>query len=99
MIEPITFTSTLLHIIYSFCKANTYPIDSTQKCKFYFLRMKVEELLRQNENKDNGISVPDNWEETSYDAKLFAIPEHYKPYIDKVMLPRGLVMDRTEKMG
>lgn len=61
--------------------------------------MKVEELLRQNENKDNGISVPDNWEETSYDAKLFAIPEHYKPFIDKVMLPRGLVMDRTEKMG
>ena len=61
--------------------------------------MKVEELLSQNENKDNGITVPDNWEEVSYDAKLFAIPEHYKPYIDKVMLPRGLVMDRTEKMG
>ena len=61
--------------------------------------MKVEELLSQNENKDNGITVPDNWEEVSYNAKLFAIPEHYKPYIDKVMLPRGLVMDRTEKMG
>jgi len=60
--------------------------------------MKVDELLSQNLNKDNGITVPDNWEAVSYDARLFAIPEHYKPYIDKVMLPRGLVMDRTEKM-
>lgn len=61
--------------------------------------MKVDELLSQNANKDNGVTVPDDWASVSYDAKLFAIPAHYQPYIDMVMLPRGLVMDRTEKMG
>ena len=61
--------------------------------------MSLERLLEQNKNKDSGIRVPDNWEDFAYSSDKFAIPEQYKQYIDHVMLPRGLVMDRTEKMG
>ena len=61
--------------------------------------MSLERLLEQNRNKDSGIRVPDNWEDFAYSSDKFAIPEQYKQYIDHVMLPRGLVMDRTEKMG
>ena len=61
--------------------------------------MSLERLLEQNKNKDSGIRVPDNWEDYAYSSDKFAIPEQYKQYIDHVMLPRGLVMDRTEKMG
>ena len=64
-----------------------------------FYRMSLERLLEQNKNKDSGIRVPDNWEDFAYSSDKFAIPEQYKQYIDHVMLPRGLVMDRTEKMG
>lgn len=55
-------------------------------------------VTKQNVKKDQGITVPDNWKDYSYSSSLFAIPAHYQPYIDHVMLPRGLVMDRTEKM-
>ena len=60
--------------------------------------MGLDFILEQNKNKDQGITVPDNWKDFSYSANQFAIPQHYKPYLDHVMLPRGLVMDRTEKM-
>ena len=43
--------------------------------------MDIEKLLEQNKNKDNGITVPDNWKDFSYDAEKFAIPEHYKPFL------------------
>ena len=62
-------------------------------------RMSLERILEQNKNKDSGIRVPDNWEDFAYSSDKFAIPQQYKQYIDHVMLPRGLVMDRTEKMG
>ena len=61
--------------------------------------MSSEKLLKQNKNKDSGIRVPDNWKDVAYPADKFAIPDQYKPYVDYVMLPRGLVLDRTEKMG
>jgi hypoxanthine phosphoribosyltransferase len=60
--------------------------------------MSLEHLLEQNKSKDRGITVPDNWKDFSYSSNKFAIPTHYRPYLDQVMLPRGLVMDRTEKM-
>lgn len=60
--------------------------------------MNVEKLMEQNYVKDCGITIPDNWQDFSYKAEKFAIPDHYRPYLDNIMLPRGLVMDRTEKM-
>ncbi|CBY35407.1 unnamed protein product [Oikopleura dioica] len=60
--------------------------------------MKVEELLKSNDKKDIGIVVPDNWQSVSYDCDQFALPTHYKKYLERVILPRGLVLDRTEKL-
>lgn len=61
--------------------------------------MKVEELLSHNTKKDIGITVPDNWRDVSYSVDQFAIPPHYSKYLECVLLPRGLVLDRTEKLG
>lgn len=61
--------------------------------------MKVDELLWQNSKKDSGITVPDDWRSVSYDVDQFAIPPHYASYLECVLLPRGLVLDRTEKLA
>ena len=61
--------------------------------------MKVEDLLHNNEKKDLGIRVPDDWRSVSYAVDNFAIPPHYSKYLECVLLPRGLVLDRTEKLG
>jgi len=46
-----------------------------------------------------GITVPDDWRPASYSVDQFAIPPHYSKYLDRVLLPRGLVLDRTEKLA
>jgi len=46
--------------------------------------MSLEHLLEQNKNKDRGITVPDNWKDFSYSSNQFAIPAHYRPYLDQV---------------
>ena len=61
--------------------------------------MNVEELMSMNSKKDLGITVPDDWRPASYSVDQFAIPPHYSKYLDRVLLPRGLVLDRTEKLG
>ena len=61
--------------------------------------MRGQDLINQNRTKDYGITVPDNWRPVCYDIKHFAIPPHYQPYLDCVMLSRGMVLDRTEKLG
>nr|1FSG_A Chain A, Hypoxanthine-guanine Phosphoribosyltransferase [Toxoplasma gondii RH]1FSG_C Chain C, Hypoxanthine-guanine Phosphoribosyltransferase [Toxoplasma gondii RH]1QK3_A Chain A, HYPOXANTHINE-GUANINE PHOSPHORIBOSYLTRANSFERASE [Toxoplasma gondii RH]1QK3_B Chain B, HYPOXANTHINE-GUANINE PHOSPHORIBOSYLTRANSFERASE [Toxoplasma gondii RH]1QK3_C Chain C, HYPOXANTHINE-GUANINE PHOSPHORIBOSYLTRANSFERASE [Toxoplasma gondii RH]1QK3_D Chain D, HYPOXANTHINE-GUANINE PHOSPHORIBOSYLTRANSFERASE [Toxoplasma go len=40
--------------------------------------------------------IPDN---TFYNADDFLVPPHCKPYIDKILLPGGLVKDRVEKLA
>ena len=61
--------------------------------------MNFDKLLTENKEKDSGIRIPDNWKDYGYASDKFSMPEHYKAYIDHVMIPKGLVMDRTEKMG
>ena len=61
--------------------------------------MKVEELLSANSEKDIGITVPDDWKAGSFKVDHFAIPPHYAKYLECVLLPRGLVLDRTEKLS
>nr|AGW51293.1 hypoxanthine-xanthine-guanine phosphoribosyl transferase [Sarcocystis neurona] len=34
-----------------------------------------------------------------YSASDFIVPSHYKPYIEKILLPHGLVVDRVEKLA
>ena len=61
--------------------------------------MNFDKIIEENKEKDAGIRIPDNWKDYGYASDKFSMPEHYKAYIDHVMIPRGLVMDRTEKMG
>ena len=61
--------------------------------------MNFDKIFEENKDKDSGIRIADNWREYGYASDKFSMPEHYKAYIDHVMIPRGLVMDRTEKMG
>ena len=61
--------------------------------------MNFDKIFEENKEKDSGIRIADNWRDYGYASDKFSMPEHYKAYIDHVMIPRGLVMDRTEKMG
>ncbi|EPY73456.1 hypoxanthine-guanine phosphoribosyltransferase [Camelus ferus] len=46
-----------------------------------------------------------NWEEgisddePGYDLDLFCIPNHYAEDLEKVFIPHGLIMDRTERLA
>ena len=61
--------------------------------------MNFDKIFEENKEKDSGIRISDNWRDYGYASDKFSMPEHYKAYIDHVMIPRGLVLDRTEKMG
>ncbi|XP_066569911.1 hypoxanthine phosphoribosyltransferase 1, like isoform X2 [Amia ocellicauda] len=43
------------------------------------------------------LQIPDN--EKGHDLDLFCIPKHYEEDLDKVMIPHGLIMDRTERLA
>ena len=43
------------------------------------------------------IKIPDNFQ--GYDIEQFCIPKHYIEDIEKVIIPKGLVMDRTERLA
>ncbi|PFH34423.1 hypoxanthine-xanthine-guanine phosphoribosyl transferase HXGPRT [Besnoitia besnoiti] len=40
--------------------------------------------------------IPDD---ALYKAEDFLVPSHYKPYIEKILLPNGLVRDKVEKLA
>ncbi|XP_032082160.1 hypoxanthine-guanine phosphoribosyltransferase-like [Thamnophis elegans] len=46
---------------------------------------------------DHCIVIGDN--EQGYDLYLFCIPKHYVNDLDKVFIPHGLIMDRTERLA
>ncbi|TEA37064.1 hypothetical protein DBR06_SOUSAS210225 [Sousa chinensis] len=43
------------------------------------------------------VMMSDN--EAGYDLDLFCIPNHYAEDLEKVFIPRGLIMDRTEQLA
>lgn len=45
---------------------------------------------------DRGIFIPDN---QTFPKKLLVIPPYYEPLIDDVLVPRGLIIDRIEKIA
>jgi len=50
------------------------------------------------EEKDpNYIVIKDDFE--AYSKKYFSIPKHYEDDLEKVLVPRGLVQDRIERMA
>uniref|UniRef100_A0AAQ4NN06 Hypoxanthine phosphoribosyltransferase n=1 Tax=Gasterosteus aculeatus aculeatus TaxID=481459 RepID=A0AAQ4NN06_GASAC len=40
-----------------------------------------------------------NDDEQGYDLNLFCIPKHYATDLDRVYIPHGLIMDRTERLA
>ena len=38
-------------------------------------------------------------DEPGYDLDLFCIPNHYAKDLEKVFIPHGLIMDRTERLA
>ncbi|KAL0175807.1 hypothetical protein M9458_028137, partial [Cirrhinus mrigala] len=38
-------------------------------------------------------------EEQGYDLDLFCIPKHYAADLERVYIPHGLIMDRTERLA
>ncbi|XP_061679244.1 hypoxanthine phosphoribosyltransferase 1, like isoform X2 [Syngnathoides biaculeatus] len=38
-------------------------------------------------------------DEKGYDLDLFCVPRHYEKDLDKVIIPHGLIMDRTERLA
>ena len=44
-------------------------------------------------------SIVINDDEPGYDLDLFCIPSHYAEDLEKVFIPHGLIMDRTERLA
>nr|ACI67166.1 Hypoxanthine-guanine phosphoribosyltransferase [Salmo salar] len=38
-------------------------------------------------------------DEQGYDLDLFCIPKHYADDLDRVYIPHGLILDRTERLA
>ncbi|NXQ49402.1 HPRT phosphoribosyltransferase, partial [Catharus fuscescens] len=38
-------------------------------------------------------------EESGYNENLFCIPKHYEEDLEKVFIPHGLILDRTESLA
>uniref|UniRef100_A0A3Q2DWR0 Hypoxanthine phosphoribosyltransferase n=1 Tax=Cyprinodon variegatus TaxID=28743 RepID=A0A3Q2DWR0_CYPVA len=43
------------------------------------------------------LEIPDD--EEGHDLDLFCVPRHYESDLDKVIIPHGLIMDRTERLA
>ena len=43
------------------------------------------------------MNIPDSFE--GYSTKMFCIPKHYEDYVDKVLIPAGMIQDRIEKLA
>ncbi|XP_062923295.1 hypoxanthine-guanine phosphoribosyltransferase-like isoform X1 [Mobula hypostoma] len=45
----------------------------------------------------SGLLISDD--EKGYDPELFCIPKHYEEDLERVFIPHGLIMDRTERLA
>ncbi|KAK1162009.1 hypoxanthine-guanine phosphoribosyltransferase-like [Acipenser oxyrinchus oxyrinchus] len=45
----------------------------------------------------SSLEIPDD--EKGYDLDLFCIPKHYENDLERVFIPHGLIMDRTERLA
>ncbi|XP_070565699.1 hypoxanthine-guanine phosphoribosyltransferase-like isoform X1 [Ptychodera flava] len=49
------------------------------------------------EEQQDYIRIADNYE--GYDLDMFCIPRHYQEDLESVLIPRGLIADRTERLA
>ncbi|XP_028665645.1 hypoxanthine phosphoribosyltransferase 1, like isoform X1 [Erpetoichthys calabaricus] len=45
----------------------------------------------------SGLRIPDD--EKGHDLNMFCIPKHYEDDLERVFIPHGLIMDRTERLA
>nr|CBH31296.1 hypoxanthine phosphoribosyltransferase 1 [Suberites domuncula] len=57
----------------------------------------AEKKQRTDEQKKGCIVIPDDY--CGYDLEHFCIPGHYASDVKHVMIPKGLILDRTEKLA
>lgn len=50
-----------------------------------------------SDKKENFISIPDEY--TAYPVDKFCIPKHYEGDLESILIPRGLIMDRIERLA
>ncbi|XP_071961727.1 hypoxanthine-guanine phosphoribosyltransferase-like [Antedon mediterranea] len=43
------------------------------------------------------IEIPDN--SKGYNLDMFCVPKHYEQYLDSVLIPHGVISDRTERLA
>jgi len=54
-------------------------------------------MSSNQEEERNYISIPDDY--TSYPVNKFCIPKHYDGALENIMIPNGLIQDRTERLA
>ncbi|PKU42219.1 hypoxanthine-guanine phosphoribosyltransferase [Limosa lapponica baueri] len=59
--------------------------------------MSLESGKRSQPGSELGGKIGDD--EQGYDLDLFCIPKHYADDLEKVYIPHGLIMDRTERLA
>ncbi|KAL0968378.1 hypothetical protein UPYG_G00266110 [Umbra pygmaea] len=43
------------------------------------------------------LQIPDD--DKGYELKVFCVPKHYEEDLERVIIPHGLIMDRTERLA
>uniref|UniRef100_A0A7N9AVQ8 Phosphoribosyl transferase domain containing 1b n=1 Tax=Mastacembelus armatus TaxID=205130 RepID=A0A7N9AVQ8_9TELE len=51
----------------------------------------------QSDRRSGGIMINDDW--PGYSLDLFSYPAHYSGDLDSVIIPHGVIMDRTERLA
>uniref|UniRef100_A0A146YLB1 Phosphoribosyl transferase domain containing 1b n=1 Tax=Fundulus heteroclitus TaxID=8078 RepID=A0A146YLB1_FUNHE len=57
----------------------------------------MAEVVAQADRRSEGIVINDDW--PGYSLDLFSYPAHYSGDLDSVIIPHGVIMDRTERLA
>ncbi|XP_047444376.1 phosphoribosyltransferase domain-containing protein 1b isoform X2 [Mugil cephalus] len=57
----------------------------------------MAEVAVQSERRSEGIVISDDW--PGYSLDLFSYPAHYSGDLECVVVPHGVIMDRTERLA
>jgi len=63
----------------------------------YTRKLPIFATMAESLNLENCMSIPDSFE--GYSTNMFCIPKHYEDYVDKVLIPVGMIQDRIEKLA
>ncbi|CAJ1072294.1 phosphoribosyltransferase domain-containing protein 1b [Xyrichtys novacula] len=75
-------------------RPTTFP---TQGSLLWPLENNMADPAVQSEGGSGGIVITDEW--PGYSLDLFSYPTHYSGDLDCVIIPHGVIMDRTERLA